>query len=58
MINNRTDEEKFKIEDELRKRIKEARAQNNSHIDKQRELIQQNFQKKLDDDKNLEHKRN
>lgn len=29
MINNKTDEEKYKIEDELRKKIKEQRAQNN-----------------------------
>jgi hypothetical protein len=33
MINNKTDEEKFKIEDELRKRMKEQRSQNNAHID-------------------------
>ena len=29
MINNKTDEEKYKIEDELRKKIKEQRVQNN-----------------------------
>ena len=29
MINNKTDEEKYRIEDELRKKIKEQRAQNN-----------------------------
>lgn len=39
MINNRTDEEKYKIDDELRKKIKEQRAANNKHIDDQRDQI-------------------
>ena len=57
MINNKTDEEKFKIEEDLRKRIKEQRQQNYTHLDEQRALVQKQFQKKLDDDRELEHKK-
>ena len=58
MFNNKTDERKFMFEDELRKKIKEQRAHNHQHTEEQRQLIQKNYQKKLDDDRELEYKRN
>ena len=58
MISNKMDEQKYAIQDDYRRKLKEQRAANNRKVDEQREVVQRNYEKKLQDDKELETKKN
>ena len=57
-LTTKLEEQKYNLEDLFRKKVKEQRLDNNKNIEQQKEAIQQSFQKRLQDDRNLEHTRN
>ena len=51
MLTNQLENQKYELEEALRKKMKEARSKMNKDLAEQKAMIQKDIQKKLDDEK-------